>query len=235
MQIAVLGTGVVGRTLGSRCVELGHRVVLGSRTTDHPAAVQWAATHPAGAAHADFATAVRGADLIVNATAGLHSLAAFDLVGADALGDTVVADVSNPLDFSEGFPPTVRQDGGRSVAERLQARFPHARVVKTLNTVTAAVMVQPQSLAEPTTTFLAGDDEAAKAFVADLLVAFGWDRAQVVDLGDVTAARPLESYLALWLRLLAVQSTPIFNVRLVRAGPSAVRRNRPVHRPKSCS
>ena len=216
MQVAVLGTGIVGTTVGSGLLAGGHQVGLGSRTADNEAAAAWAAQAGTGATHGTFAAVVRDAEVVVNAVRGESVLAALDSVGADLLGDKVLLDASNPLDFSRGFPPTVDQPGGLSLGERIQARFPHARVVKALNTVTASVMVDPGSLAEPTALFLAGDDEAAKRVVRGLLTDLGWVDDQLVDLGDITAARGTELYLALWVRLMQAQGTASFNIRVVR-------------------
>lgn len=214
MRIAVLGTGIVGTTVGSGLVARGHQVAMGSRTADNEAAASWAAQ--AGSRAGTFADVVDDADVVVNAVRGEVALAALDAVGADRLADRVVLDVSNPLDFSRGFPPSVDHPAGLSLGERIQARFPHARVVKALNTVTASVMVDPGSLSEPTALFVAGDDEAAKAVVRTLLLDLGWTDDQVVDLGDITAARGTELYLAIWVRLMQAQGTATFNVRVVR-------------------
>ena len=215
MRVAVLGTGTVGQTLADALVARDHDVVLGSRTPDNEAATQWAERHGARASHGSFADAVRDADLVVNATAGMVSLAVLQSVGEDLLGDRVVVDVSNPLDFSQGFPPTLSVVNTDSVAEQLQRGFPRARVVKALNTMTASVMVEPGRLPAPTDVLIAGDDAAAKATVTDLLVSFGWPRERVRDLGDVTAARGLEMYLPLWLRLFGAVGTPEFNIAVV--------------------
>ncbi|MEZ5116374.1 MAG: NAD(P)-binding domain-containing protein [Candidatus Nanopelagicales bacterium] len=216
MRIGMLGTGMVGTTVGARLVKLGHEVRLGSRASGGEAATAWADAHGERASQGTFAEAAGFGELIINATRGEASLAALDLAGAEQLDGKVLVDIANPLDFSRGFPPTVDHPGGLSLGERIQARFPHAAVVKALNTVNADVMADPAALAEPTTVFVAGDDEAAKATVTGLLVQLGWLPDQVVDVGDITAAGPLELYLPLWVRLMQVQGTARFNVRLVR-------------------
>jgi 8-hydroxy-5-deazaflavin:NADPH oxidoreductase len=219
MRVAVLGTGTVGQTLADALVGLGHDVVLGSRTSDNHAATSWAQRHPGRASHGTFADAVRDAELVVNATAGTASLSVLESVGADVLGDRVVLDVANPLDFSQGFPPRLSVCNDDSLAEQLQRAFPRARVVKSLNTVTASVMVDPRALPAPTDMFVAGEDADAKAVVTDLLVSLGWQRDHVRDLGDLTAARGLEMYLPLWLRLLGATGSADFNVAVVPAPP----------------
>ncbi|MFE1383956.1 NADPH-dependent F420 reductase [Streptomyces sp. NPDC058740] len=215
MRIAVLGTGDVGRQLGSKLVAVGHEVTLGSRTADHAGATAWAAEN--GAAHDTFAGAAAAAELVVNATGGLVSLAALEAAGEKNLAGKVLVDVSNPLDFSEGFPPTVRQPDGGSLAEQIQRTFPEARVVKTLNTMTNTVMVDPARVPGDHVVFVCGDDPEAKATVTGLLRSFGWPDARIVDLGDLSGARGAELLLPLWVRLMGTLGTGDFNFGLLKA------------------
>jgi len=126
----------------------------------------------------------------------------------------VLLDVANPLDFSAGFPPTLSVKDTDSLAEQIQRAHPEARVVKSLNTVNGAVMVDPARLAEPTTVFVAGDDAEARAVVRDLLVELGW--SDVVEFPALDAARGLEMWLPLWVRLMGTLGTADFNLKLVR-------------------
>ncbi|WP_328943125.1 NAD(P)-binding domain-containing protein [Streptomyces sp. NBC_00250] len=215
MKIAVLGTGDVGRRLATKLASLGHQVAMGSRTADNVEAVKWADEH--GGGHGTFADAAASAELVVNATGGLVSLAVLESVGADRLRGKVVLDVSNALDFSEGFPPKVVTPDGGSVAEQLQKAFPEARLVKTLNTMTNTVMVEPGRVPGHHNVFLSGDDEDAKAVVAELLGSFGWAADRIIDLGDLTSARATEQLVQLWLRLYGVLGTGDFNFSVVTA------------------
>ncbi|MFJ3906795.1 NADPH-dependent F420 reductase [Streptomyces sp. NPDC090025] len=214
MRIAVLGTGEVGRRLASKLVEVGHEVILGSRSADHPGAKEWAAAHDA--AHGTFESAAAGAELVVNATGGLVSLAALRAAGEANLAGKVLVDVANALDFSTGAPRVLPPPEG-SVAEQLQAAFPAARVVKTLNTMTNTVMVDPARVPGEHVVFVCGDDAEAKEVVTTLLTAFGWPIHRVVDLGDLTAARAVEQVLPLWLRLYGTFGSGEFNFALPRA------------------
>ncbi|MFD6353363.1 NADPH-dependent F420 reductase [Nocardia tengchongensis] len=212
MKIGILGTGSVGRTLSARLAELGHDVVIGTRDV---AATEAREEEPFPAPLAIAAEAAAGAELIINATAGQVSVAALDGAGAANLVGKVVIDVSNPLDFSEGFPPFLAVCNTDSVGERVQRAFPEARVVKTLNTVTAEVMTHPERVAGGDhTMFLSGDDAAAKSTVTDLLREFGW--RDIVDLGDITTARGTEMMLPLWVRLMGALGTTEFNYKLMR-------------------
>jgi 8-hydroxy-5-deazaflavin:NADPH oxidoreductase len=214
MRIGILGTGGVARTVGDRLIALGHEVRLGSRDPANPVAAAWVAGRDA-ASHDGSAGAATFGDLVVNATPGLASESVIAGV-ADALDGTPLLDLANPLDFSGGFPPLVVHSDGVSLAERLQAAAPGARVVKALNMVTADVMLDPGRLGEPTATFVAADDADAKAVVTQLLIDAGWQADQVIDLGGLSAARGMESYLLLWLATFGALGTADFNLRLVR-------------------
>ncbi len=135
--------------------------------------------------------------------------------GAKNLAGKVVIDTSNPLDFSKGFPPSLFAGNTDSLGEQLQRAFPEAKLVKTLNTISVSVMVDPAKLGAETDVFVSGNDEAAKAQAAELLKSFGWK--SIVDLGDLSTARGTESYLALWVRLYGAFKTPDLNLKIVRA------------------
>ncbi|MDQ4503273.1 NAD(P)-binding domain-containing protein [Sinomonas sp. ASV322] len=214
MEIGILGSGTVGRTLGAKFLELGHRVTIGSRDAAKPEAIEWADAH--GADATDFAEAAEAGELLVNATAGAASLDVLLSVGAEALGGKVLIDVANRLDFSAGFPPFVTVSNHRSLGEELQHAFPSLRVVKALNTVNAAVMIAPERIGGGVhDVFVAGDDAEAKRDVVELLAAFGWRRDRIRDLGGIKAARGLETYLPLWLELMGLLGTAEFNIRIV--------------------
>jgi len=217
MRIAVLGTGVVGTTLGTGFVRSGHEVRLGSRSAGNEKALAWVAEAGDGASEGNFADAAAWGEVVVNATGGLVSIDALTAAGADNLAGKVLLDVSNPLDFSDGFPPKVAHPDGRSLAEQIQSTFPAARVVKTLNTMNTVVMTDPRSLSGSHTVFVAGDDADAKVLAAELLREFGWENHEIVDAGGIDAARGLELYLPLWLSLMGSFGTPAFNVNVVRA------------------
>ncbi|MFC4504770.1 MULTISPECIES: NADPH-dependent F420 reductase [Streptomyces] len=211
MRYAVLGTGVVGRTLGGKLVELGHEVTLGSRTADNPAALAWAAD--TGGGTGTFATAAGSAEVVVNAVGGQVALAALSAAGADNLDGKVVVDVSNPLAFEDGEArlSPVESD---SVGEQIQRAFPHARVVKTLNTVNCEVMVDPARVPGGHQVFVCGADAGAKEQVTALLGEFGWPAERVLDLGGIRASRSVEMWLPLWLNLMRRFGHAEFNLEL---------------------
>ncbi|HSE09078.1 MAG TPA: NAD(P)-binding domain-containing protein [Nocardioidaceae bacterium] len=212
MRIAVLGTGMVGRTLGSALARLGHDVAMGTRDPEATRSRDdWDLSLPLMA----FDEVAAGADLVVNATYGVASLAALDAVGGDVLAGKVLLDVANPLDFSGGFPPTLTVKDTDSLAEQIQRAFPRTRVVKSLNTVNCEVMVDPKRVGDgQTTMFLAGEDAEARAVVRSLLEGFGWE--DVIEFEDLSVARGMEMWLPLWVRLMGHLGTGDFNLKIVR-------------------
>lgn len=227
MKIGILGTGMVGQTLAGKLAELGHDVVVGTRDVaatmaqtepgayGFPAFGVWLQQNP-GAAIGTFAEAAAQAEVVLNATNGAGALAALAQAGEANLSGKILIDISNPLDFSQGMPPTLTVCNTDSLGEQIQRVFPNVKVVKALNTVTASLMVNPRQLAGGEHDLLiSGNDAAAKAQATAWLTAwFGWKH--VIDLGDITAARGMEMYLPLWLRLWGTLGTGEFNVKVVK-------------------
>jgi len=216
MKLGVLGTGTVGQTIASKLVALGHEVKMGSRSATNEKAAAWVKAAGRGASQGTFADAAAFGALVFSCTSGAGTVEAARAAGEANLRGKVLIDVSNSLDFSKGFPPTLFTGNTDSLGEQLQRALPDTKVVKSLNTVNANLMVDAGSLAGGEhDIFVSGNDAGAKAQVAELLRDwFGWKH--VVDLGDITTARGTESYVALWVRLYGALKTPQFNVRLVR-------------------
>ena len=212
MDIGIIGSGIVGTTLGTALVSKGHAVIVGTR--DKGKLREWA--EKTGGQVGSFADAAAHGEIVINATSGRGSLEALQMAGADRLKDKILIDTSNPLDFSKGFPPSLLISNTESLGEKIQTAFPTAKVVKTLNTVSAVVMVDPGKVGGGEhDLFVCGNDATAKSRVTGLLKSwFGWKH--VIDLGDITTARGTESYLALWVRLYRTLGTASFNVKVVR-------------------
>ena len=226
MRFGFLGSGIVGRTIGARFVELGHDVTIGTRDVastlaraepdvyGNPPFNVWQQQHPQ-LRLGTFADATAFGAVVVNATNGAASLEALSLAGAANLDGKLLIDIANPLDFSQGMPPSLFVCNTDSLGEQIQRAFPNVKVVKTLNTMNAFVMAHPQQLAQGDhSVFVSGDDAEAKAQVTDILRAFGW--ADVIDLGDISTARGTEMLLPIWLRLWGALGTGLFNVKVVR-------------------
>jgi len=215
MNIAVFGTGMVGNVIGTKLISLGHAVMMGSRTADNEKAIAWSGSQATNASNGTYADAASFGELIFNCTNGMGSMEPFKQAGAANLKGKVVVDVSNPLDFSKGMPPSLSVCNTDSLAEQLQREFPEAKIVKTLNTVNCNIMVNPGLLSGDHDMLYCGNDADSKAAVKDILTNwFGWKN--LIDLGDLTGARGMEMWLPLWVRLLGSTRTANFNLHIVQ-------------------
>ncbi len=214
MKFGILGTGIVGQTIGSKLAMRGHEVMLGGRAKTHEKAEAWATSQGKAASYGDFASAARFGEIAFLCTKGDGALAAAEAAKGELAGKIVI-DITNPLDFSKGFPPHLFVSNTDSLGEQLQAALPESQVVKALNTMSCEVMVDAARVGADSDVFVSGNDDTAKATVSGLLrEQFGWKH--VVDLGDITTARGTEAYLLLWVRLYGALKTADFNLRLVR-------------------
>ena len=226
VKFGILGTGVVGKAIATRLDGLGHEVMVGTRDPEdtlsrtepdaygNPPFGAWQEEHPE-VTLGTFEEAAANSEMVVNATAGGVSVEALELAGEGNLDGKIVMDVSNPLDFSQGMPPFLSVSNTDSLGEQIQRRFPEAKVVKTLNTMNAYLMVDPAQLARADhTVFVSGDHPEAKDAVTDLLRSIGW--IDIIDLGDIRTARGTEMMLPVWLRLFGALQKPTFNFKIVR-------------------
>jgi predicted dinucleotide-binding enzyme len=227
MKIGILGTGGVGQTFALKLTEMGHAVMIGTRdvsatlantTPDGYGNPPFSAWHKANPAIqlGTFAQAAAHGEVIINATNGYGSIPALEAAGESNLNGKILMDISNPLDFSKGMPPSLFVSNTDSLAEQIQARFPSVKVVKTLNTLTSVLMVNPSALADGDHhIFVSGNDADAKNTVVGYLKTwFGWKH--VIDLGDITTARGTEMLLPIWLRLWGSLGTGMFNFKIVQ-------------------
>jgi predicted dinucleotide-binding enzyme len=226
MRLGILGTGTVGKTLAAGLNGMGHEVMVGTRDPEdtlsrtepdqygNPPFGTWQQEHPQ-VKLGTFSDAAAHGEMVVNATAGTVSLEALEQAGEDNLNGKILIDIANPLDFSRGMPPTLSVSNTDSLGEQIQRQFPAAKVVKTLHTMNAYLMVDPAQLAGAEhTVFVCGDDAEAKAEVTELLRGFGW--TDILDLGDISAARGTEMLMPIWLRLFGALQKPVFNYKIVR-------------------
>jgi len=214
MNICVLGTGVVGNTIGAKLVDLGHSVMMGSRTSNNEKATNFARNAGSRASHGTFAEAAAFGEIIFNCTKGDVTIDVLKSAGAENLRGKILLDLTNPLDFSKGFPPVLSICNDDSLGELIQRTFPDVYVVKTLNTMNCMLMVNPGSIRDKHAVFVCGNDSGSKGKVADLLRHwFGW--REIIDLGDITCARGTEMVLPLWIRLYGKIQHPNFNFHVV--------------------
>ncbi len=229
MKIGIIGSGQVAQTLGAKLLDLGHEVMVSSRDLNAkkdlgelgtlPSANSWKEDH-VGRGHkaeaGNFREAAEFGEIIFNCTAGSGSLDALSSAGEENLRGKILIDLANPLDFSNGMPPSLFVCNDDSLGEQIQREFKETKVVKTLNTVNANVMVNPSVVPGGHCIFMAGNDSESKKWVKDHLLTdwFGWKN--IIDLGDITASRGMEMYLPLWLRLLNTLKTPNFNIQIAK-------------------
>ncbi|MFB7778350.1 NADPH-dependent F420 reductase [Streptomyces bauhiniae] len=199
MNIAIIGKGKVGSALGAKFAAAGHAVVYGSRTPD------------ALAGTLNQADAVRAADVIVTAIPGTAVIPTLEAIGEDVLADKIVLDVSAAMtaDWALVHP-------NDSVARQVQARFPRARVVKSLNTMNYSVMVDPLTSLSQATVFVSGDSQDAKGTVNELLADLGWLPEMILDLGGVDTAKGTEHLAPLFLSTFTALQTMRFNFTVSR-------------------
>lgn len=217
MKIAVLGTGMVGDTIGSKLVELGHEVMMGSRTSINEKAKAFFAKHDNNVKIGTFADAAAFGEIIFNCTAGGSSIKALQLAGEANINGKILIDVANPLDFSNGLPPSLSIVNTSSLGEEIQKAFPEVKVVKALNTLWCGLMVNPGMLnGGDHDIFICGNDNDAKEKVKEILVSFGWQLKNIIDLGHISHARGTEMYLPLWLCIYGTNSNSAFNIKVVR-------------------
>jgi 8-hydroxy-5-deazaflavin:NADPH oxidoreductase len=228
MKIAILGTGMVGQTLAVALAAKGHEVMMGTRDV----AKSLASTEPNGYGmpsfgvwHKDhnsvrvgtFSDAAAFGEVLVNASSGGVSLEMLNQAKAGSVGNKVLIDVANDLDFSKGMPPMSRSNdvAGAGLAEKIQTAYPNLRVVKTLNTMSAFVMVNPSLVSSgDSTVFMSGNDADAKKTVQSILQSFGWK--DIMDLGDITSSRAVEMLMPVWLRAWGVMGQTPFNFKIAR-------------------
>ena len=212
MRMGVLGSGMVAQAISARLAELGYEVMIGTR--DAEKLKGWQSSNQRVMIGSFAETAAHG-EMVFNATNGAASLQALTMAGAENLSGKILVDVSNPLDFSNGFPPSLTVFGTDSLAEQIQRAFPLTKVVKTLNTVTARIMVYPLEVANGDHhVFISANDVEAKSQVMELLRSFGW--VNIFDLGDLSTARGTEAYLLLWVRLFGAMNTGMINIKIMK-------------------
>lgn len=215
-KIGILGTGIVGSTIGTKLIELGHEVKMGSRTPDNEKALQWCKSNGSKASNGTFEDTAKFGEIIFNCTKGEITLEVFKMAGLENFNDKIIIDISNPLDFSRGMPPFLKPEftNTNSLGEEIQKLLPKAKVVKTLNIVNCEVMVNASKCGGEATMFVSGNDSESKATVKSILDGFGWK--DIIDLGDISTARGTEMMLPIWLRTYLATGNGHIAFKIVR-------------------
>jgi 8-hydroxy-5-deazaflavin:NADPH oxidoreductase len=220
MRIGILGSGAVGQTIGSKLVQIGHEVYMGSRDAANPKAIAWANNENINkqssfkhALFGTFANAAEFGEVLFNCTLGPASLIALGQAGIGNLRGKILLDTANPVDYSDTIW-TLTTSNTDSLGEQIQRAFPETKVVKTLNTMNCDVMINPNKLAETTDVFISGNSAEAKAKTASYLREwFGW--RSVIDLGDITTSRAAEMFIPMWRCLRLATKSHHFNIKVV--------------------
>jgi predicted dinucleotide-binding enzyme len=230
MKIAVFGTGMVGQVISSKLAGLGHSVTMGTREVEKslsrtnkdgsPAFSEWYQQNKSNIKLSTYSEAASSAEIIFNCTMGLGSVDALKQAGEANLKGKILIDISNPLDFSKGMPPFLSPGNTDSLGEMIQRTFPELKVVKTLNTMTCFLMVNPSAISDDHTVFVSGNDAGSKNTAKEILKSFGWKESNIIDLGDITTARGTEQLLPIWIRLYGVLQNPMFNFKIVVGTPA---------------
>lgn len=216
MKIAVLGTGAVGKAIANKLIQVGHEVKMGSRISNNEKAAEWVASAGSKASQGTFAEASAYGEIIFNCTKGEATLEVLKLAGENNMNGKILIDISNPLDFSKGMPPTLFICNDNSLGETIQKNYPGVKVVKTLNTMNCGLMVNPSLVAGDHSVFLSGNDVDAKAEVKKILSSFEWADKNMLDIGDITTARGTEQLLPIWIRLWGAIGNANFNFNIVK-------------------
>tara|TARA_R110002033_G_scaffold113008_1_gene158302 strand:+ start:8139 stop:8831 length:693 start_codon:yes stop_codon:yes gene_type:complete len=230
MKIAVLGTGNVGQTLAEKLISMGHEVKMGTRdvsttmerkSTDNYGSLafrEWYSKNEK-VQLITFKEAVIQSEMVINALQGAIALSVIQSCNTSDFDNKIVIDISNPLDFSQGFPPSLLEglNNTNSLGEEIQKELPKAKVVKTLNTMWCGLMVNPTMINNGShQNYICGNDKEAKEEVLGLLLSFGWSKDNNMDLGDITNARGTEATLLIWTRIYAATQNGAFNMKLVK-------------------
>lgn len=213
MKFGVLGTGMVGKRIASKLIQLGNEVMMGSRTAGNADASDWADKNGSKASHGTFGDAAKFGEILFLCVKGDAAVDALKLARHENLPGKIIIDLTNPLDFSGGMPPSLFISNTSSLGEEIQKAVPEARVVKTLNLVSNEIMGDPGKTGGEPTMFLCGNDSAAREEVKKILGQFGWK--DILDLGDITGARGMEMLLPIWLRIWGIRNDGIFAFKIV--------------------
>ena len=196
MRVGILGSGIVGRTLGAGFLKHGHEAMLGTRDPKKKEAADWVRETP-GAKAGTFEETARFGELLVLAGLGRAVDSIIESAGPANFAGKTLIDTSNPIADEPPVNGVLKYITGpnESLAERIQAKLPQARVVKAFNSVGAGLMVNPHFTQGTPTMFLCGDSAEAKAQVTSIIRQFGWEP---YDCGGIVGARAIEPLCILW-------------------------------------
>lgn len=215
-KIGILGSGMVANSIATKLIQLGYQVKMGARSSDNSKNLEWKNNNGNNAFTGTFHDAASFGDILFICIKGEAVVDVIKSINRNFFNAKLIIDVSNPLDFSKGMPPSMipNLSNFNSLGEELQKAIPDAYVVKTLNIVNCEVMVNPAKTNGIPTMFLCGNNETAKKHATDFLKQFGW--TDIIDLGDISGARGMEMILPLWIRTMLTLNYPYFAFKVVK-------------------
>ncbi len=195
MKVGILGSGIVGQTLGTGFLKYGHQVKIGTGNSNK--LNDWLKSAGSNASVGSFAEAASFGEIIVLAVKGTAALKVLEKAGSNYLAGKTIIDATNPI---EEVPPVngvlkFFTNQNSSLMEELQSKYPQANFVKAFSCVGNALMVNPDFGGQKPTMFVAGNDDDSKNVVKKILDNFGWE---VEDMGKAEAARAIEPLCILW-------------------------------------
>nr|AWI67042.1 dehydrogenase [Piromyces sp.] len=216
MKYGVLGTGGVAQTIAGKLIELGHEVMMGSRTATNENAVKWTKTHGDKAKCGTFADAAAFGERVFLTVQGIHSIEALKAAGVENLKNKILIDLTNPYIYKDGHITLDSNYSGETcLGIEVQKFLPDTKVVKTLNFIGAMMMTDPEKkLSEPVTSFYCGNDTEAKEAVKKILNDFGW--SDTFDMGDISMSRYTEMLGAFWVPVYGQLGSMQWGFKLVR-------------------
>jgi hypothetical protein len=215
MRVGVLGSGDVGQAIATGFANLGHEVRIGTRTNGNEKLRVWLdKTKDKKTSIGTFEETARFGDVVVVAVLGKAAEEALRLAGIANFDSKTVIDVTNPLDFSKGMPPRHLYGLSSSSGEKIQAAIPKANVVKTLNIIGNAGMINPKFKQGDPDMLLCGNSDVAKKQVEQILRDFGWKN--ITDLGGIEQSRVMEALCILWVAYGAKNNVWTHAIKIVK-------------------
>lgn len=208
MKIGIFGTGSVGRALAEKLTSLENEVMIGTRNVDKtmaktepdilgtPPYKEWQ-TENQHIKLGTFAEVAAFGEVIILSTFGDATKSAIDLAGKEKFAGKTVIDMTNPLDVSSGIPPKFTGAIGNSLGEQIQRHIPEANVVKTFNSASVHIMIDPKRQEGEPTLFIAGNGSEAKKIATEIAQSFGW--TDIIDFGDISESFWLETLGMTWI------------------------------------
>jgi 8-hydroxy-5-deazaflavin:NADPH oxidoreductase len=215
--MGILGTGIVATTIGSRLIDNGHEIMLGSRNAKNEKAINWTEKYKSRSYYGTFSKAAAFGELLWNCTAGAQSLDSIQTAGIENFSGKILIDVANPLDFSDGMPPRLTVCNTTSLGEEIQQLLPDTNVVKALNTINVKLMCNPTiPEGKDHITLICGDEEKSKERVCQLLInEFGWNEENIVNLGGIVHSRSTEMLIPFLISIALKTGTYLNGIKIV--------------------